>query len=195
MPSQPLTYLLKIDGVLGDSTIKGYEGYFTVDEFTFTELTRLANGGGGAGVGRTQFDPLMVDIAELFAGSRRAPEICRDRQARPERGAGRVAFDRQGRDAEGLRPHAQQCHGGRLRRRWRARHRACLRLHQGDRDHQRAEPGRLAQCRPDLQLQRSREYAGRSRRAGGAGPFPRRACADLSPEGRWRHRRFHAQGL
>ena len=48
MASQPLTYLLKIDGVLGDSTIKGYEGYFTVDEFTFTELTRLANGGSGA---------------------------------------------------------------------------------------------------------------------------------------------------
>ena len=68
MPSQPLTYLLKIDGVLGDSTIKGYEGYFTVDEFTFTELTRLANGGGGAGVGRAQFDPLMVDIAELSPG-------------------------------------------------------------------------------------------------------------------------------
>ena len=68
MASQPLTYLLKIDGVLGDSTIKGYEGYFTVDEFTFTELTRLANGGSGASVGRAQFDPLMVDIAGLSPG-------------------------------------------------------------------------------------------------------------------------------
>ena len=38
-----LTYLLKVDGVTGDSTIKGYEGYFTVDEFTFNEFTRLAN--------------------------------------------------------------------------------------------------------------------------------------------------------
>jgi len=57
-----LTYLLKVDGVAGDSTIKGYEGYFTVDEFTFTELTRLANAGSGAGAGRPQFDPLTVDI-------------------------------------------------------------------------------------------------------------------------------------
>jgi type VI protein secretion system component Hcp len=63
-----LTYLLKIDGVAGDSTIKGYEGYFAVDEFTFNELTRLANGGGGAGAGRAQFDPLMVDIAGLSPG-------------------------------------------------------------------------------------------------------------------------------
>jgi len=63
-----LTYLLKVDGVTGDSTIKGYEGYFTVDEFTFTELTRLANAGSGAGAGRPQFDPLTVDIAGLPPG-------------------------------------------------------------------------------------------------------------------------------
>ena len=62
------TYLLKVDGVIGDSTIKGYEGYFTVDEFTFTELTRLANAGSGAGAGRPQFDPLTVDIAGLSPG-------------------------------------------------------------------------------------------------------------------------------
>jgi type VI protein secretion system component Hcp len=66
--AQPLTYLLKVDGITGDSTIEGYEGYFTVDEFTFNELTRLANGGGGAGAGRAQFDPLMVDIAGLSPG-------------------------------------------------------------------------------------------------------------------------------
>ena len=63
-----LTYLLKVDGVAGDSTIKGYEGYFTVDEFTFNELTQLAHGGGGAAVGRAQFDPLVVDIAGLPSG-------------------------------------------------------------------------------------------------------------------------------
>jgi len=70
MANQSLTYLLKIDGVTGDSTIDGYEGYFTVDEFTFNELTRLANGGsgGGAGAGKAQFDPLMVDIAGLSPG-------------------------------------------------------------------------------------------------------------------------------
>src|SRR6202140_1173322 len=63
-----LTYLLKVDGVTGDSTIDGYQGYFTVDEFTFNELTRLANGGGGAGAGKAQFDPLTVDIAGLSPG-------------------------------------------------------------------------------------------------------------------------------
>src|SRR5882672_6455625 len=63
-----LTYLLKVDGVTGDSTIHGYEGYFTVDEFTFNELTRLANGGGGGSAGRAQFDPLTVDIAGLSPG-------------------------------------------------------------------------------------------------------------------------------
>jgi hypothetical protein len=67
--AQPLTYLLKVDGITGDSTISGYQGYFTVDEFTFNELTRLANGGGGAGAGKAQFDPLMVDIAGLSPGS------------------------------------------------------------------------------------------------------------------------------
>jgi type VI protein secretion system component Hcp len=68
MANQPLIYLLKIDGVTGDSTVDGYQGYFTVDEFTFNELTRLANGGGGAGAGKAQFDPLMVDIAGLPPG-------------------------------------------------------------------------------------------------------------------------------
>src|SRR5882672_2059369 len=63
-----LTYLLKIDGVAGDSTIEGYEGYFTVDEFTFNELTRAANASRGAGAGKAQFDPLMVDIAGLSPG-------------------------------------------------------------------------------------------------------------------------------
>src|ERR1700730_4735884 len=68
MANAQLTYLLKIDGIKGDSTIKGFEGYFTVDEFTFNELTRLANGGAGGSSGKPQFDPLMVDIAGLSAG-------------------------------------------------------------------------------------------------------------------------------
>src|SRR6202171_2718995 len=70
MASQPLTYLSKIDGVVGDSTIEGYQGAFTVDEFTFNELTKLANGAGGGGgaAGKAQFDPLMVDIAGLSPG-------------------------------------------------------------------------------------------------------------------------------
>src|SRR5258708_16644370 len=68
MANQPLTYFLRIDGVTGDSTIDGYQGYFTVDEFTFNELTKLANGSGGAATGKAQFDPLMVDIAGLPPG-------------------------------------------------------------------------------------------------------------------------------
>src|SRR5260221_561144 len=68
MANAQLTYLLKIDGIKGDSTTKGFEGYFTVDEFTFNELTRFANGGAGGGSGKPQFDPLMVDIAGLPPG-------------------------------------------------------------------------------------------------------------------------------
>ena len=67
MASQPLTYLLKIDGVKGDSTINGYEGFFSVDEFTFEELTNLVSGG-GSGAGKAQFDPLVVDLAGLSPG-------------------------------------------------------------------------------------------------------------------------------
>src|SRR5260370_27853875 len=68
MARAELTYLVKIDGVKGDSTIKGFEGYFTVDEFTFNKLTKLANGGAGGSSSRAQFDPLMVDIAGLSPG-------------------------------------------------------------------------------------------------------------------------------
>ena len=70
MANQSLTYLLRVDGVTGDSTIDGYQGYFTVDEFTFNELTKLAAAGAGTGggAGKAQFDPLMVDIAGLPPG-------------------------------------------------------------------------------------------------------------------------------
>jgi type VI secretion system (T6SS) effector Hcp len=64
-----LTYLLKVDGVKGDSTLKGYEGAFTVDEFTFNELTKSStSAGGGGGAGKAQFDPLTVDIGKLSPG-------------------------------------------------------------------------------------------------------------------------------
>ena len=58
-----LTYLLKVDGVTGDSTIKGFEGDFRVDEIAFKELTSFTNGSSGGSGGKAQFDPLMVDIA------------------------------------------------------------------------------------------------------------------------------------
>ncbi|MDA9520122.1 hypothetical protein XI06_07040, partial [Bradyrhizobium sp. CCBAU 11434] len=60
--------LLKVDGIKGDSTVKGYEGAFTVDEFTFNELTKLSTAGGGGGAGKAQFDPLTVDIGKLSPG-------------------------------------------------------------------------------------------------------------------------------
>jgi type VI protein secretion system component Hcp len=66
---QKLTYLVKIDGVAGDSTLKDYTDYLTVDEFTFGELTKLSgNTGGGAGTGKAQLDPLVVDLAGEPAG-------------------------------------------------------------------------------------------------------------------------------
>jgi type VI protein secretion system component Hcp len=64
-----LTYLLKIDGIAGESTVEGYEGYFAVDAYTFGVLNQLAGGtGGGGGAGRATFDPLMVDLAGLPPG-------------------------------------------------------------------------------------------------------------------------------
>ena len=68
--SQPLTYLLRVDGVTGDSTLKGYEGWFTVDEYTFGELSQLARlgAGGSAVAGKAQLDPLMVDLSGLPEG-------------------------------------------------------------------------------------------------------------------------------
>src|SRR6516162_6370137 len=65
-----LTYLLRVDGVTGDSTLKGYEGWFTVDEYTFGELSQLARlgAGGGAVAGKVQLDPLMVDLSGLPEG-------------------------------------------------------------------------------------------------------------------------------
>ena len=65
-----LTYLLKVDGVTGDSRMAGYEGWFTVDEYTFGELSRLGSlgAGGGASAGRPQLDPFMVDLSGLPEG-------------------------------------------------------------------------------------------------------------------------------
>ena len=63
-----LTYLVKIDGIEGTSTLEHYAGYFEVDAFTFGELTALASGGGGSGSGKAVFNPLMIDIDGLSPG-------------------------------------------------------------------------------------------------------------------------------
>src|SRR5438445_362483 len=68
MAAQPLTFLVKIDGLTGNSTIKGYEGYFAIDEFTFGELSQLSNGGGGGGVGKALLDPLVLDFSGMPEG-------------------------------------------------------------------------------------------------------------------------------
>src|SRR3979411_2476193 len=50
--SSPLHYFLKIDGVTGDATVKGCEGWFSVDGFDLgvkTPSSVTAGGGGGGG--------------------------------------------------------------------------------------------------------------------------------------------------
>jgi type VI protein secretion system component Hcp len=65
--SSPLHYFLKIDGVTGDSTVKGFEGWFSVDGFDLgvTSSSSLSASGGGAGAGKASFSPLTVDIHSL----------------------------------------------------------------------------------------------------------------------------------
>jgi type VI protein secretion system component Hcp len=164
------TYLLKVDGVTGDSTIDHYQGYFTVDAFTFNELTQLGNGGSGAGVGKPQFDPLTVDIARQSPGlvaplkdaatGTHIPSIELVGLQSAGKGDLQKVYDLK------LDPRDDRWR----RDRRRARHGNCLRLHPSDRDHQGTESRRLAQRRPDLQLQRAGKHAGRSRRAGGLRP-------------------------
>jgi hypothetical protein len=56
MTSQSLTYLIRIDGATRDSTLKGYEGWFS-DEYTFGVLSQFSGGAGGSGgSGKAHFD-------------------------------------------------------------------------------------------------------------------------------------------
>ncbi|HEX4554267.1 MAG TPA: type VI secretion system tube protein Hcp, partial [Xanthobacteraceae bacterium] len=64
--SSPLHYFLKIDGVTGDSTVKGFEGWFSVDGFDLGVKTPFSHSaGGGGGAGKPTFSPLTVDIRSL----------------------------------------------------------------------------------------------------------------------------------
>ncbi len=63
-----LNYLLRVEGIEGDSTIDGYAGWFTVDEYTFGVLSQFGAAGGGGGAGKAKFDPLLVDLAGLPDG-------------------------------------------------------------------------------------------------------------------------------
>ena len=55
----PLHYFLKIDGLKGDSTVEGFEGWFSVDGYDIgvRNTASLSTGKGNA-----QFSPLTVDI-------------------------------------------------------------------------------------------------------------------------------------
>src|SRR5262249_50702996 len=65
--SSPLQYYLKIDGVTGDVTVKGFEGWFAVDAYDLgiQNTGSIGSAGGGAGVGKAHFSPLTVDIHSL----------------------------------------------------------------------------------------------------------------------------------
>ena len=64
--SSPLHYFLKVDGVDGDSTVSGFEKWFSVDGFDIgVRNTGSLSAGGGAGAGKTEFSPLTVDIHSL----------------------------------------------------------------------------------------------------------------------------------
>src|SRR5262249_49110011 len=65
--NSPLHYFLKVDGATGDSTLKGFEGWFSVDGFDWGAQDSLSIGsaGGGAGAGKTTLSPLTVDIHSL----------------------------------------------------------------------------------------------------------------------------------
>src|SRR5262249_48952171 len=64
--SSPLHYFLKVDGASGDSTVKGFEGWFSVDGYDIgVQNTGSFSTGGGGGAGKTQFLPLTVDIHSL----------------------------------------------------------------------------------------------------------------------------------
>src|SRR5215831_11616251 len=63
----PLHYFLKVEGATGDSTLKGFEGWFSVDSFDWgaKDSISIGSAGGGAGTGKTTLSPLTVDIHSL----------------------------------------------------------------------------------------------------------------------------------
>src|SRR5262245_41283816 len=63
--SSPLHYFLKIDGVKGDSTVEGFEGWFSVDGYDIGVRNTASLSAGGSGAGKVQFSPLTVDIHSL----------------------------------------------------------------------------------------------------------------------------------
>ena len=65
--NSPLHYFLKVNGATGDSTLKGFQGWFSVDGFDWgvQNSRTIGSAGGGAGAGKTTFSPLTVDVHSL----------------------------------------------------------------------------------------------------------------------------------
>src|SRR5262249_6575614 len=64
--SSPLHYFLKIGDLKGDSTVKGFEGWFSVDGYDIgVHNTGSLSSGAGGGAGKAEFSPLTVDIHSL----------------------------------------------------------------------------------------------------------------------------------
>jgi type VI protein secretion system component Hcp len=63
--SSPLHYFLKIGDLKGDSTVKGFEGWFSVDGYDIGVRNTASLSTGGAGAGKAEFSPLTVDIHSL----------------------------------------------------------------------------------------------------------------------------------
>jgi len=60
-----LHYFLKVEGVNGDVTTKGFANWFAAVSFSIGESTPFSSGAGGVGAGKTQFAPLTIDIHSL----------------------------------------------------------------------------------------------------------------------------------
>src|SRR5246127_1178630 len=65
--NSPLQYFIKVNGATGDATLKGFEGWFSVDGFDWgvQNSRTIGSATGGAGAGKTTFSPLTVDIHSL----------------------------------------------------------------------------------------------------------------------------------
>jgi type VI secretion system secreted protein Hcp len=55
-----MTYFLQLDGIAGEATDRGHEGWFTAEDLRWS-MTQAAQGrGGGAGAGRADLQPVVV---------------------------------------------------------------------------------------------------------------------------------------
>src|SRR5439155_25369050 len=52
-------------GITGDSTVKGFEGWFSVDGYDLGVQNTASFSAGGAGAGKAVFSPLTLDIHSL----------------------------------------------------------------------------------------------------------------------------------